>query len=51
MTFGDRVEVVSPASGGDRTTTSTIIAAPSSALRFNGGTASSKKIWVSLPVR
>jgi hypothetical protein len=45
---GDKVNVVQPsvptAAGG-------VIAAPSSALTFNGGTASTHKFWVSIPIR
>lgn len=43
------VELISPTAGGDFATG--IIAAPSSALTFNGGHASSHKIWVAVPIR
>jgi hypothetical protein len=45
---GDKVNLTSPpvpATGGG------VIAAPSSALTFNGGTASTHKFWVSIPIR
>ncbi len=43
------VELISPTAGGDFATG--IIAAPSSALTFDGGHASSHKIWVAVPIR
>ena len=44
---GDAVTVAAPAPA----STGGVIAAPSSALTFNGGTASTHKIWVSIPIR
>jgi hypothetical protein len=44
---GDRVTVAAPVA----TSTGGVIAAPSSALTFNGGTASTHKFWVSIPIR
>jgi hypothetical protein len=49
FSLGDRVELISPTAGGDFATG--IIAAPSSALTFNGGHASSHKVWVAVPIR
>lgn len=45
---GDRVTVAGPTSF---SSTGGVIAAPSSALTFNGGTASAHKFWVSVPIR
>lgn len=44
---GDAVTVAAPAAA----STGGVIAAPSSPLTFNGGTASTHKIWVSIPIR
>lgn len=49
FSLGDRVELVSPQAA--ERFASGIIAAPSSALTFNGGHASSHKIWVAVPIR
>jgi len=48
FSMGDRVTVASPTSS---STTGGVIAAPSSALTFNGGTVSAHKFWVSVPIR
>jgi hypothetical protein len=45
---GDKVTVVIPPAA---TSTGGVIAAPSSPLTFNGGTASSHKFWISIPIR
>lgn len=48
LSMGDRVNVAGPStadSGGG------IIAAPSSALTFNGGTATIHKFWIAVPIR
>ena len=46
---GDRVNVVQPRSGFDAA--GGIIAAPSSALTFDGGTAKIHKFWISVPIK
>ena len=50
FSFGDKVNVVGPSSSGANTTGGVIVA-PSSALTFNGGTASSHKFWISIPIK
>ena len=46
---GDKVNVVSPDAA--PTSTGGVIAAPSSALTFNGGTATVHKFWIAIPIK
>jgi hypothetical protein len=48
--WGDKVEIVSPQSGGD-VFSGTVITAPLSPLTFSGGTATSHKFWMAIPIR